>query len=191
MARMKFNAKEVNFRELNDAEYDPDAAYDEYDGPIPPKGTILRGGIKKLWVTQTQNGDWMFKALFEAANNTGERKQYNGCPIWDNVLWSMPQVKFRWQPFLDALGVTLKDIQAKLMVEDDEDNVGTPVIKLGNVRFNKTVPVTVKTGREKYEGEWVVRVAKWLPASEVDEDDDDADEWEDDDAEDDDDPFAD
>lgn len=173
--------KGINWRELNDAEYD-DSEMDDYDGPVPPSNKVLAGELKKAWVTETANGDPMIKTLFVADGNTGDRKQYNGCPIWDQVLFTMPQVKFKWQPWLDALGITLADVKNKTII-GDEETTGDRIEKIGTVSFAKPIPIRVKTQKERSEeyGEQA-RVGRWLPPADTapDEDDDDFEEDEDD-----------
>lgn len=165
---------------LDDEEYDPDeeGGFEPYEGPIPPKNVILKGSIKKLWALESGTGNPMFKALFEAGGNTGEKAKYNGLPIWENIVW-VPQNKWRWQPWLDAVGIpNAKTVQARTITAEDDDNVGTPVLKVGKVQFNKPVPVRVLTGApDTYKEEKRASIGKWLPAKadEPDDDDDDSD----------------
>src|SRR3954464_3491082 len=100
MPKMKWDG-DIDWRGLNEAEYSEDD-FADYDGPLPPSNTILSGNVKKVWATESSNGDPMLKVLFEAAGNKGDRKMYDGWSGWENVLFSMPQVKFKWQPFFDA-----------------------------------------------------------------------------------------
>lgn len=183
MAKMRWG-NDIDWRGLSDAEYSEDD-FVEYDGEIPPAGTILRGTIKKVWATESSNGDPMLKVLFEAEGNTGDRKEYNGLGIWDNVLFTMPQVKFKWQPFLDALLITLADLKNKTMAGDETDR-GTELLRIGTVKF--PVAIRVKTEREKYEGELRAKARRWLPVAEESDDEDD-DFEEDDEFEEDDDEF--
>jgi hypothetical protein len=187
MPKMKWGS-DIDWRGLNDAEYSDDE-FETYDGPVPPKNIILSGVVKKIWATETANGDAMLKVLFEAAGNSGDRKVYNGCGIWDNVLFTMPQVKFKWQPFFDAIGITLADVKNKTLLADtEEDRMGAPIARIGTVKFPEAgVPIRVKTDREKYEDEWQARVGKFLPPADASDDVDGDDEYDEDDGEDD--PF--
>lgn len=186
MAKMRWN-KDIDWRGLNDAEYSEDE-FDDYDGPLPPSNLILSGRVKKIWGTESSNGDAMLKVLFEADGNTGERKVYNGWGGWDNVLFSLPQVKFRWQPFFDAIGVSLADVKNKTMT-DGEDNQGDVITKIGSVKFDGKGPLArVKIKREKYEGETQAKVGKWLPPADAITDEDDFEDAEED-GDDEDDPF--
>lgn len=186
MPKMKWD-NDIDWRGLNDAEYSEDD-FEEYDGPLPPSNVILSGFVKKVWATESANGDAMLKVLFEASGNNGDRKVYDGWGGWDNVLFSLPQVKFRWQPFFNALGVTLADLKNKTVV-GEEENQGDRILRIGTVKFDEKtgVPARVKIKREKYEGETVARIGKWLPAA--DEDGDVDDDFSDDEDGDEDDPF--
>lgn len=173
MPKMKWGDEDVNWQALNDEEYDPDKQFDDYEGPDPDVNTILSGDIEKLWLVVSANDDWMFKAIFKADGNEGDREQFNGLPIWDNINWSLPQCKPFWQPWLDALGLTLKDIKAKTVVEAEEDDRGwTAVTKIGDVKF--PAAIRVKTSKEK-KGEFKgkVTVGRYMPPAERDADDDD------------------
>lgn len=183
MAKMRWG-NDIDWRGLNEAEYSEDE-FEEYDGPLPPANVILSGFVKKIWATESSNGDAMLKVLFEADGNTGDRKVYNGWGGWDNVLLSMPQVKFRWQPFFDAMGFTLADLKNKT-VTDGDDNQGDIITRIGRVKFDGKVPARVKIKRERYEGEPQARIGKWLPAAEDADTEDDFDDAEDGDE---DDPF--
>jgi hypothetical protein len=175
MPRMKWN-EDTEWREMNDAEYEEYEEFEEYDGPLPPNNLILSGYIKKIWATESQAGNDMLKVVFEADGNTGERKVYNGWGGWDNVTLT-PGTKFRWQPFFDVLGVTLADVKNKTVVDDEDDNNGAHVLRIGKVKLDGVkVPARIKVKREKYEGEWQAKVGKWLPPAENADptDDDDA-----------------
>lgn len=170
MAKMKWD-DDIDWKGLNDEEYSDDGDFEPYDGPEPPANTLLDGEIKKIWLAESSTGNMMFKVLFEA----GEDTDYAGCPIWDNVVFTSPQAKFRWQPFLDAVGISLKEIKAKTIVGED-DNVGTVVEKIGKVDF--PCEIRVRTAVEKkgeYKGQ--LRVGKWLAPvdsdADIEEDDED------------------
>lgn len=169
MAKMKWD-DDIDWKGLNDEEYDDSGDFEDYDGPVPPKGTLLNGDIKKVWLSESSTGNMMLRVLFEAADNEGDNKDYDGCPVWDNVVFTSPKAKFRWQPFFDALGFTLKDLKAKTVV-GEEDNVGTVVDSIGKVEF--PCPAAIRTDIEKkgeYKGS--VRVGKWLPPLDSDLEDD-------------------
>lgn len=173
MAKMKWAKGDVDWQGLDDEEYDDSGDFEPYDGPEPNANALLNGQIKKIWLTQSKVGDWMFKLVFEASDNEGERKQFEGWSCWDNVLFSLPQCKFSWQPFLDALGITLKDIQARLIV-GEEDKVGTIVDKIGKCEFPADVRIRVGVVQKgEYKGKR--EISKYLPPADLDDVDEDED----------------
>ncbi len=174
MPRLKMSEYNINFKELDEAEYNEDATFTNYDGEVPPKGTILRMFIKKLWWCETQNGDSMIKLLAEAADNEEDIEEYNGCPFWDN-LPLITTAKFKWKPFLDHFGITLKDIQKGPIVADEDDNVGAPIEKLGNFvpgEDSDAAWCRAVTDREKFNGSWQARVGTWLDYEDAEEEPD-------------------
>jgi hypothetical protein len=172
MPKLRWDAdgEEPDWGAMEDEEYEEGGDFAPYEGPQPPKNTLLSGDIKKVWVVSSQAGNRMFKVLWEAARNTGDKEKYNGLAIWENVVWTTP-AKFKWQPFLDGLGITLRAVQKATITAEDEDNVGLPVERINKLRF--PAPLRVLTDSEVYEGERRTKVNKWLaPAKDEDEDDD-------------------
>lgn len=166
MAKMKWRADDVDWKGLQDEEFE-DNDFPVYDGPEPPANILLSGQIDKCWLVESAKGDWMFKVVFQAKDNEGDRKVYEEWSCWDNVLWSLPQCKFMWQPFLDALGISLKDIKDRTIV-GEEDNVGTVVERIGKVEFPAFIRIKtskVKTG--DYKGK--IEIAKYLPPLDMDD----------------------
>lgn len=176
MPKMKWGDNEPDWDELDDAEYNEGGDFPRYEGPIPPKNKILRGSIKKVWATESQAKSQMFKVLWEAEGNTGDLKQYDGLTIWENVVW-LPQTKFRWQPWLDALGISLRDVRQRTITAEDDDNVGTPVLRINKLKF--PADIRIVTDRDQYQGEVRAKVAEWLPPGDADNDEEDED-WEED-----------
>lgn len=174
MPKLKLSKNDFDVKEL-DVEWSEDD-FEDYDGEQPPTGTVLRGVIKKIWWTYTQADETpMLKVLWTAKGNKGDLAEYNGLPIWDNIVFS-PKAAFRYGPFLQAVGITLNDVYSKTFVADEDDNVGAPVEKIGSL-VPGDADVTVVTKRRKWQGEWQVNVSKYLSADEADtEDDDDEDE---------------
>jgi hypothetical protein len=161
---------------LDEVEYD-DSEFQSYGGEVPPVGTELKGFLKSLWWTRTavkadgSGDDPMLKALWVAAENEGDEEEYNDCPFWMN-LPLIPSAKFRWAPFLDVYGITLRDLKNKTYVSSDEDQFGAPIERIDTFRPGEESDdawCRVVTGRERYDGEWQARVKSWLPWDEADE----------------------
>jgi hypothetical protein len=170
---------EVDPDELEDAEWSEDGGYGDYDGEDPPGDIVLNGFIKKMWLSKTASeeegnykptaGSNMFIILFEAAENVGAYEKYNGWSTWDyDVIHTI--TKFRWQPLMNALGMTIKYALSNLYVADEDEDRGTPILKIGN-KFevgedSNTAYVCILTKREKRTDvdppTWSTKVGKWL-----------------------------
>jgi hypothetical protein len=170
MPKMRWagDAEEPDWSAMEDEEFDESGDFAPYDGPQPPKNTLLSGELKKVWAVTSQSGNHMFKVLWEATGNSGDKAKYNGLAIWDNIVW-VPQNKFKWQPWLDGLGITLRAVQKATVTAEDEDNVGLPVQRINRLKF--PAPIRVLTDSEMYEGERRTKVNKWLAPSKEEEED--------------------
>ena len=179
--KLKLSKDEFNPDEL-DVEIE-DNDYDDYTGPPPPNNTMLIFRIKKMWWTYTQpdadkNEFPMIKAIVtaEQGSDDDDTAQYDGLTIWDNLTFKA-SAAFRYQPFLEAIGVTLKDIFGKLYVADDDDNVGAPIERIGTwVPGSDDAVIMGVTKREKYNGEWSTKIKKYLAYEAPDEPEPDEDE---------------
>lgn len=169
MGKLKLSKSDFDVDEL-DVEWS-ESDYQDYTGKQPPTGTVLRGGIQKMWWTYTANDDPMIKMLWVAAGNTGETAEYNGLPVWDNIVFT-PKAAFKYGPFLQVLGLTLKQIQTQLFVADDDDNVGAPIEKIGKVApGTSATECGIVTKRRKWNDEWQVNIGKLIEQPEAEEDD--------------------
>jgi hypothetical protein len=162
MPRLKADDVAFDIDELEEAEYSDE--FEDYTGPIPPKGTVLIACIKKMWWTDTQKGDDMIKILAEADGNEGDLEKYNGLPLWENAVL-IPSAKFRWKPFIDNFGITLRDIKTKTVVAKEDDRMGAPIDKIGTFEpGSDDAWCRVLTARTKDPNdEWRAEVKKWLP----------------------------
>jgi hypothetical protein len=107
----------------------------------------------------------MLKILFVAEGNEGDEAEYDGLPVWENYSL-IPTMKFKWAPFLDCLGLTIRDVMKKTFVEDEEDGTrGQPITKIGNSWKPNTDEAwcSIVTGHHKYQGEWQTDVDVWMP----------------------------
>jgi hypothetical protein len=172
MAKLQLDDDVFNMDELDEAEVSED--YVKYDGPVAPKNTILAGHLKKVWTSRSTAGNLMLVNLFIAEGNAGDKAKFNGMPLFDRVTFT-PKARFHWDPYLAAFGITLKDIQKKIDIGDEEENNGNPVNKIAKFKPGEDAACRVLASRSKYEGEIRNEVSKWLPADEADEPDDDDD----------------
>lgn len=163
-------AKKVKWSVGSDEPEAVSGEFNDYDGPVPPKG-IYQHNLKKLWLTENKNGDQMIKGLAEI-EETGEKKKYNGYATWFNqnvTEQGLPYLK----TFLDALGVSWDDFYNKTVTADDEDNVGSPIVKIGRVKIGDN-PLRINCKRGSYKGEDKLEVARFLePKEPVDDDETD------------------
>jgi len=152
-----------------------DSDFESYEGEQPPTGTLLRGYFKKAWWTYTKDDTPMIKVLWVAADNTGKLEEYNGLPIWDQLVFKT-SAAFRYGPWLQITGVTLKQIHKNTILADDDDNVGAPIEKIAKWAPGEDAEAAVITKRVKYNGDWKVEVGKYVDPDAADDDDDDDDE---------------
>jgi len=107
----------------------------------------------------------MLKVLWVAAENEGEEEEFNDCPFWLNLAL-IGGAKFRWAPFLDNYGITLKAVKTQTDVADKDDQNGAPINKIGSFRPGEDSDEAwcrIITNRERYNGEWKPSVKTWLP----------------------------
>jgi len=162
MPRLKPEDTDFDLDELEEAEY-TEGSYTSYDGKVPPNGTIVGGNVKKMWWTRTQNDDPMIKMLFQADDSTHDG-EYEDLPVWENMALTAG-AKFKWAPFLDFFGLTLKEVKTKTFVADEDDpQMGAPILKVGTWEVDgeeSFARIVVK--RERYDGNWQAHVGEWLP----------------------------
>jgi len=180
MGKLKLGRDDFDINEL-DVEWE-DSDYATYDGDIPPNGTTLSGHIKKMWWSYTSEEKPMLKVLFVARDNEGDEKEFDGLPVWENITFT-PSAAFRYGPFLEAFGLTLKDVRDKTYVKDEDDNLGAPIEKIATLVPGDEAMATIITGRERYQGEWQARIKKWVMEEDEEDEEEPEDEEEQDDEE--------
>lgn len=159
---------DLDVEELEDAEYSTEQ-FTSYKGDIPEDDTVLRAYVKAMWWTKTSNGSSMIKVLVEADENEDELEEYNGLPCWENMALTTG-AKFKWAPFLEHFGLTIRDVKSKTIVAAEDDNIGAPITKIATfVPGSDESWCRIVVSREKYEGKWQAHVREWL---EYDEDED-------------------
>lgn len=182
MAKLrKEDVEDLDVAALDAVEYS-DSDFQDYDGEVPPIGTELIGYVKRMWWTRTavkpdgSGDDPMLKILWVSDENEGDEEEYNGLPVWLNAPL-IASAKFRWAPFLDCYGLTLRDIKSKTYVEDTEDQNGAPIERIGNWKPGQDSDAAwsrIVTGRESYNGSWQARAKEWLALDGAEPEDPDA-----------------
>jgi len=173
MPSLKLDDEDFDVEGLEKAEYNEDDQRVPYQGPQPKKGTVLTGFLSKIWFIYNRKNDPMLKIIFEADEDSG----FGGLEIWDNLTLNKAS-KFRWQPFLNATGLTLLDIKNRMKYEGEENaKLGWPVVKIARLKVGESAVINILTDRSKdNEGEWRNDIAKYMPYKPLDLDEDDEDE---------------
>lgn len=168
MPKLK-DVQDLDVEALDAVEYSTEE-YTTYTGEVPPVGTELTGYVKRMWWTRTapkQGGggdDPMIKVLWVAAENEGDNEEFNECPFWLNAPL-VPGAKFRWAPFLDVYGLTLRQLKTNTYVASKEDQNGAPIERIGQWRPGEDRDEAwcrIITGEEPYNGVMQARVKEWL-----------------------------
>jgi hypothetical protein len=150
-----------------DVEYDDD--FTPYTGEIPRSNLLLRGFVKKLWWTFANDGETpMLKVLWIADGNVGKTEEFNGLPVWDQMVFQ-PNAAFKYGPFLETFGITLTDVFKKLDVADEDDNQGAPVNYIAHLVPGEDAVCGIITKKDKYEGEFRAKAQKFVPWGEDDD----------------------
>jgi hypothetical protein len=126
---MKLDDKDFNVKQL-DVDYER-SEFKRYEGEVPRTGTILIYRVTKMWWTYSSDGTSAMKTLAVAEKNNGSKAEYNGLPTWDFLTFK-PEAAFRYMPFLETFGLKLRDIKSKMIVADEDDNIGTPITAIGD-----------------------------------------------------------
>jgi hypothetical protein len=145
--------------------------FQPYDGPIPPKGTILVGLIKQFQLTRNKGGDLMLKCLFEAKGNEADKAKYDGLPVWWNGNVT-EQGKGFVNDFLAMLaarnGADPKTVirafwQKGPAIEDAQGKLPSPIKGLGTFRINPNgMKGKISTKVGEYKGDEKAEVGFWI-----------------------------
>jgi hypothetical protein len=170
---MKLKDEDFNVKELD---VEPtETKFKRYTGEVPKTGTILIARVTRMWWTQSGDGTSQIFLMAFAEQNTGKLKEFNGLPIREYLTFK-PTAAFRYIPALETLGFTLRDIKSKMIVEEEPDNIGDVITKIGDfVVGSDDALVRLVIKRERYEDEWNAKIDidGWLPLEDEDEDEDD------------------
>jgi hypothetical protein len=178
---MKLTKDEFDPKEL-DVEYDG-PQFERYTGDVPKTGTILIHRVTKAWWKITDDGDNQMVILAVAEQNKGALKEFNGLTTWEYLTWK-PSSSRRYQPFLQLFGITLRDVMTKMDVEEDDDNIGTPVNSIDDWEVGSDDALCrIVIKRDYWNDEWRSKVDwdGWLPFdidADADDDEDDDEEEE-------------
>ena len=143
--------------------------FQPYDGPIPPKGTILEGVIRQLQLAKNRNDELMLKCLFEAKGNDGDKEKYNGLPVWWNGNIT-EQGKGFVNDFLVHLAL-FNGFDPKMMKISfwkkgpavDSDKLPSPIKAIGTFAIDVNgMASKISTRVGNYKGEEKAEVLNWI-----------------------------
>jgi hypothetical protein len=164
MARLKLDDNDLDLDEL-DVEVE-ESNFQPYDGEIPPSGKVFECRITKMWLSYSADDTAMLVALAVVE----DEGPYEGLPIFEYMVLKA-SAAFKYQPFLHAFGLTLRDVKTKMDVADEDDKIGAPITAIAKWEVGSDDALCrVVTKREKYQGEWQAKIGSILPAGEDDED---------------------
>lgn len=144
-----------------------------YAGEIPPAG-VYRFRLERCRKVEFNSGNPGLKNLLLLDGSwKSEHEQYDGCPLWDNLVATRAAAGFV-KAFCIAIGVTSREFISSTLV-DDEANV----TKIGNVKVTDAgllVYVNVKRGRQDADSPWRLERngAGYIPVSDVADEDEKA-----------------
>src|SRR6266568_4072450 len=162
MPRLK-DAEVLDADKLEEAEYG-EGDFQKYTGEIPATGTMLVFRVTKAWWTYSSNDDPMLKVLCVAEDNPGSLEEYDGLTAWENMPLTA-SAKFKWAPFLEHFGLTIRDVRNKLIVADEDDNQGAPITKIARLTVGSDDFLFVGiVAKERYQGKWQAHISEWLDA---------------------------
>lgn len=159
---------------VSGSEVDEHEAGDErefYSGPMPPKGVYLCD-VEEVEYVKFSTGSKGLKVRLAIAE-TGDKKRYNGCPVWENVV-DGASTTFRIRQWLDAIGATGADWE-KTMI--DSDNM---VTKIGRVTIKGLQVRAFLTRGQNNSGEDRMEVSRFLNKSSAADDSGGSDDGDDD-----------
>jgi hypothetical protein len=139
-----------------------------YAGPLPRAG-IYRFTAKFMKKGVSGTGNPKLQILWELDGTwKPEHKKYDACPLWDNMP-VMPSTAWRVRAFCDALGLSSKEFQTRIIVDEEGK-----VTKLGSLGDPAGLQVYVNVSRrpasEGYDESLQLNGSGYLP---IDDDDDD------------------
>jgi hypothetical protein len=144
-----------------------------YDGAVPPKGRYICA-VKRLRVTETQNGDPRFNGLLEIRDPRKGKSQYNGYAFWMGINITPKSVKFVTNFIKQGLAVPFKDLSDLDRILDVDGKAGDyplNVNAIGRIKFNvdgKEPLIVVNAKRRRQnddpEGDWELTTDDWAPA---------------------------
>jgi hypothetical protein len=145
---------------IDEVEVKDSEDFEPYDGPMPPKGMILRCDVKRVTHEKFSTGNYGIKVL--AVVNDPAKSKYDGLAYWDNIT-DTPANAWKIRQWMDAIGGVGKDWMKTAIEEVDGLN---QVVKFGKIRVEGlAIRVQHKTGR--YEDQPKAEIGRYMPRDEA------------------------
>lgn len=113
-------------------------SYAPYDGPLPPKNTMLRVKVKQLRLKVNKNNDYMLNCVVEVDMPKGhDSAKYNGCPAWWNGNITKESAGYV-NAFLRSIAGS--DVKGKKLINDFWDK-GMNLVGDGKPSKDKAIPI--------------------------------------------------
>lgn len=142
---------------IDEAENEEREGFEPYEGPMPPKGSILRCEVKQVVRKTFESGSKGVRLLLVV--NDPAKPQYNGLTYWENIVNTKANA-WKIRQWMDAIGSKAPgdDWNKPSVEQQDKDEV---VVKFGKVRMEGAfVRVVHKTGA--YQGEPKPEVGRFM-----------------------------
>lgn len=153
----------TNASAINEAEEREYTDFEPYDGPMPPRGTILACKVKRITAEQFKSGNYGVNVLCEVDESGGKAK-YNGLAYWKSIT-DTEETAWLIKMFLKAVGSKNPGKDWHSMAYEEDDQGRKVVVKFGSLRVEgMRVGVVHKMGRDN-EGEPRAEVARFVVAT--------------------------
>jgi hypothetical protein len=158
-------------------ESDYESNFTPYAGPEPKVNAVYRVQVDGCWLKQTENGDDRIVFLLKVCDKPSKQKRYAGAPFWEGVNMTQKSM-WKYVEILKALGVPFKQGKTIVTGKVENEKLGEPVTKIGQLKITDDIELLIKTkmGKSK-DGLPQLGVGTWL-ALPADMDDDAEDEAE-------------
>lgn len=142
---------------IDEAENEEREGFEPYEGPMPPKGSILRCEVKQVIRKTFESGNKGVRVLLVVKDPA--KPQYDGLTYWENIVNTEANA-WKIRQWMDAIGSKAagEDWNKPSVEEQDNNEV---VVKFGKIRMEGAfVRVQHKTGR--YQGEPKPEVGRFM-----------------------------
>jgi hypothetical protein len=180
MPKVKWGGKELQER-LENYDGDQDAQYRPYDGP-PPKAGMYLFEAKRVKYNISPGNFPRLQVFLELTPRPGrpDEKKYDKFFILDGIIVKEDgSTDFRIRPFLDAIGVSVRDFLTNTITSAEDPEV---VTKIGKFKMDKPFPIMGSIRPQRDSDYYDIKYYPMPDDAAGDDTDDDDDDKKDDDA---------